>query len=45
MDHLTRPIVDTLTTAGFTISEFDVFYEKSAPKFETAHCLGTAASP
>jgi SAM-dependent methyltransferase len=43
--HLTRPIVDLLTTAGFTITELDVFYEKSAPKFEGAYSLGTALSP
>ena len=43
--HLTRPIVDLLTTAGFTITELDVFYEKSAPKFEAALSLGTALSP
>ena len=30
--HLTRPIVDLLTEAGFTIPEVDVFYEKGAPK-------------
>ena len=43
--HLTRPIADLLTTAGFTITEFDVFYEKKAPKFEGAYSLGTALSP
>jgi SAM-dependent methyltransferase len=43
--HLTRGIVDLLTTAGFTITELDVFYEKSAPKFEAAYSLGTALSP
>lgn len=43
--HLTRPIVDLLTTAGFTISELDVFYEKNAPKFEAALSLGIAVSP
>jgi hypothetical protein len=26
--HLTRPVVDLLTTAGFTITELDVLYEK-----------------
>jgi SAM-dependent methyltransferase len=30
--HFTRPIVDLLTTAGFTIRELDVFYEKGAPE-------------
>jgi ubiquinone/menaquinone biosynthesis C-methylase UbiE len=43
--HLTRPIADLLTTAGFTITELDVFYEKPAPKFEAAFSLGTASSP
>jgi SAM-dependent methyltransferase len=43
--HLTRPIVDLLTTAGFTITELDSFYEKGAPKFEAAYSLGTAVSP
>ena len=43
--HLTRPIVDLLTTAGFSITELDVFYEKNAPKFEAAYSLGTAVSP
>jgi hypothetical protein len=43
--HLTRPIVDLLTTAGFTIKELDVFYEKGAPKCGGADSLGTALSP
>ena len=43
--HLTRPIVDLLTNAGFNITELDVFYQKSAPKFEGAYSLGTAVSP
>jgi SAM-dependent methyltransferase len=43
--HLTRPIVDLLTTAGFTITEVDVFYDKNGPKFEAAYSLGTALSP
>ena len=43
--HLTRPIVDLLTTAGFTITELDVFYEKGAPKVGGADSLGTALSP
>jgi SAM-dependent methyltransferase len=42
--HLTRPIVDILTTAGFTIDELDVFYQKGAPKFGGADSLGTASS-
>jgi ubiquinone/menaquinone biosynthesis C-methylase UbiE len=43
--HLTRPIVDLLTTAGFTITELDVFYEKGAPKITGADSLGAAVSP
>lgn len=43
--HLTRPIVDLLTTAGFTIEELDVFYEPTAPKFAGADSLGIAVSP
>jgi ubiquinone/menaquinone biosynthesis C-methylase UbiE len=40
--HLARPVVDLLTTAGFT--ELDVFYEKGAPKFVGADSLGIALS-
>ncbi|WP_441250524.1 class I SAM-dependent methyltransferase [Kitasatospora sp. McL0602] len=43
--HLTRPIVDLLTTAGFVITELDVFYEKGAPKAMGADSLGVAMSP
>jgi ubiquinone/menaquinone biosynthesis C-methylase UbiE len=43
--HLTRQTVDMLTTAGFTITALDVFYEKGAPKFMGADSLGTALSP
>ena len=43
--HLTRPVVDLLTTAGFTIIELDVFYQDGAPKFLAADSLGTAVSP
>jgi SAM-dependent methyltransferase len=43
--HLTRPVVDLLTAAGFTITELDVFYEEKAPKFLAADSLGTAVSP
>jgi len=42
--HFTRPIVDLLTNAGFTISELDVFYE-AGPKFASADSLGIATSP
>ncbi|MFI1091983.1 class I SAM-dependent methyltransferase [Streptomyces sp. NPDC020917] len=40
--HLTRPIADLLRTAGFTIGELDVFYEKGAPKTMGAASLGVA---
>jgi hypothetical protein len=43
--HLTRPIVDLLTGAGFTISELDVYYEKGSPKFIGANSRGVAQSP
>jgi SAM-dependent methyltransferase len=43
--HLTRPVVDLLTAAGFTITELDVFYEERTPKFVGADSLGTAVSP
>ncbi len=42
--HFTRPIIELLTKAGFTIGEVDVFYEKGAPKFGGADSLGTALS-
>lgn len=43
--HLTRPVTELLTTAGFTITDLDVFYEKGAPKSLGALSLGTALSP
>jgi ubiquinone/menaquinone biosynthesis C-methylase UbiE len=43
--HLTRPVVDLVRTAGFTITELDVFYEEGAPKALGASSLGTALSP
>ncbi len=43
--HFTRPIVDMLAAAGFTITELDVFYQKGAPKFAAAESLGIAVSP
>jgi ubiquinone/menaquinone biosynthesis C-methylase UbiE len=42
--HLSRPIADLLTAAGFTITESDAFYEKGAPKFLAAETLGVAVS-
>ena len=43
--HLTRPVVDLLTVAGFTIADLDVFYEEGSPKFMGADSLGAAVSP
>jgi ubiquinone/menaquinone biosynthesis C-methylase UbiE len=43
--HLTRPIVELLTAAGFTIAELDVFYEDGTPKPLGADSLGVAQSP
>lgn len=43
--HLTRPIADLVTGAGFTITELDVFYEKGAPKPVGAASLGFATAP
>ena len=43
--HLTRPIVDLLTSAGFTIVELDEFHEEGAPKIMGADSLGVALSP
>jgi SAM-dependent methyltransferase len=40
--HLTRPIVDLLKGAGFTITELDVFYEQGSPKPMGADSLGVA---
>jgi hypothetical protein len=43
--HLTRPVADLLTGAGFTITELDVDYEEGSPKFLGANSRGVAASP
>lgn len=43
--HLTRPIVDLLTRAGFEIAEVEAFYEKGAPKAMGADSLGIAVAP
>ena len=43
--HLTRPVVELLTTAGFTIRELDVFYEDGSPKVIGADSLGIAQAP
>jgi SAM-dependent methyltransferase len=42
--HLTRPVVNLLTAAGFTIAEVDVFYEDGTPKVFGADSLGVAES-
>jgi hypothetical protein len=42
---LTRPVVDLLTGAGFTIRELDVYYEKGSPKVVGANSLGVAQPP
>jgi SAM-dependent methyltransferase len=42
--HLTRPILDLLRTAGFSVEEVDVFYEKGAPKSLAADSLGVAVA-
>ena len=43
--HLTRPVAQLLTDAGFTITDIDVFYEEGTPKILGADSLGTAVSP
>ena len=43
--HLTRPVVQLLTNAGFTVTGLDVFYEEGTPKPLGANSLGTALSP
>ena len=42
--HLTRPITDLITGAGFEIKELDRYYEPGAPKFAGADSLGVAVS-
>jgi len=43
--HLTRPLLDLLETAGFTVQDVDEFYEKGAPKAMAADSLGVAVAP
>ena len=43
--HLTRPVVELLRDAGFTITELDVFYEEGTPKVTGATSLGVAMAP
>jgi SAM-dependent methyltransferase len=43
--HLTRPTVELLRGAGFTIDRLDTYYEQGSPKFLGANSLGVARSP
>lgn len=43
--HVTRRIVDLLSSSGFRITELDEFYEAKAPKYGGAYSLGVAVSP
>src|ERR1017187_8606313 len=43
--RLTVPIRELLTSAGFAITEIDVFYQPGVPKFTGAYSLGKARSP
>ena len=43
--HLTRPILDLLTRAGFTVTDVDIFYDEGSPKCLTAQSLGVAVAP
>ncbi len=40
--HLTRPITDLVTNAGFTITDVEAYYEEGTPKFLGANSLGAA---
>ena len=40
--HLTRPIVELMSDAGFTVTELDVFYEHGTPRFLGANSRGFA---
>jgi ubiquinone/menaquinone biosynthesis C-methylase UbiE len=42
--HLSRPIVQQVRDAGFTIDTVDVYYEEGTPKFLGANSLGVARS-
>lgn len=41
--HLTRPILELVEAAGFTVTSVEVFYYRGAPKAFAACSLGTAA--
>jgi SAM-dependent methyltransferase len=40
--HVTRPVADLITAAGFRITEIDTFYEEGGPKYAGAMSLGLA---
>jgi ubiquinone/menaquinone biosynthesis C-methylase UbiE len=40
--HLTRPILELVRAAGFTLTSADEFYDRSGPKAFSAFSLGTA---
>jgi ubiquinone/menaquinone biosynthesis C-methylase UbiE len=42
--HLTRPIADVITEAGFTINDLDTFYEDGIPRPWGAASLGVATA-
>jgi hypothetical protein len=42
--HLTRPILDLLGTAGFSVEQVEVFYEAGAPQALAADSLGVAVA-
>lgn len=42
--RLTRPILDLIETAGFSVVDVDVFYEEAAPKPTGAFSLGLATA-
>ena len=43
--HVTRPIDELISGAGFEIKELERFYEDAAPRFAGADYLGVATSP
>ena len=43
--RLTLPVAETVTAAGFTITDLDVFYQHGAPRFGGAYSLGIAVAP
>jgi hypothetical protein len=42
--RLTLPVAETVTAAGFTITDLDVFYQHGAPRFGGAYSLGIAVA-